>query len=99
VLGEWLDATSCQPDWKRMLASLVDALEPCAESLPDVARDALRSTEAVLGDKTGTGTVCGGKATHALAVRPHAWTEGHRHGAQPACVPADTTQGGAAPVP
>jgi DNA (cytosine-5)-methyltransferase 1 len=49
VLGEWLCATSRQPDWKGMLASLLDALEPCGESLPAPARDAMRAAQGLLG--------------------------------------------------
>ncbi len=49
LLDEWLYATGRQPDWKGMLASLLDALEPCGESLPAPARDALHAAQGLLG--------------------------------------------------
>jgi hypothetical protein len=54
VLDVWSDAASRQPDWKTALVRLVDALEPCGESLPPSVSSALRATEALLGGWTGT---------------------------------------------
>jgi hypothetical protein len=95
VLGAWSDAASRQPDWKTALVKLVDALEPCGESLPASVRSALRSVEALLGGWTGTLATGMGKETPARGVRPSAPVneqDGDWHGMPiPACVPGTTT--------
>lgn len=39
------------PDWKALLANLVEALEPCEESLPAVATAALHAAQVLMGGK------------------------------------------------
>ncbi len=70
VLDTWLEASSRQPDWKKALVQLVDALEPCGESLPAPVRSALRATEALLGGWVGRQETGNGNGTPTLAVHP-----------------------------
>jgi DNA (cytosine-5)-methyltransferase 1 len=97
VLEGWLCSSSRQPDWRTALVKLVDALEPCAGNLPDLAGNALRAAEALLGGRTGVGTVDGGNSMQALEVRPSAANPkktGRRHGLPVVgCVLAAATQG------
>ena len=58
TLDKFLNASAPEPDWKTLLSSLLNTLEPCRDALPIEARAAVHTAQTMLapGDFTGQTT-------------------------------------------